>query len=90
VNAYDEIDTGELLECLQSATRELALQNRRLEAIKVRGCAKGLLKLVIGFNLRDLSLNSRMIWCETADPGKSAGGIFMAVLLDEKSRSLGQ
>lgn len=87
---YNEVDTSKLLQSLESTTSELTLQNRRLEAVEVRGLSNARLVLVVGPDLGELSLDSGMIRSETTDSGEGLGCGFMTILLDEESRSLGE
>jgi hypothetical protein len=84
----DEVDAGQLLESLQRHSGELALENRRPEAVEVRGLADALLKVVVGLDLLDLAKHGRVISRETTDTAEGLVSLVHLSCADEVARGL--
>lgn len=86
----DEVDARELLEGLQGHAGELALQDRRLEAVPVGGLADAALEVEVGLDLAQLRDDGRVSLVEAAHAGQRGGGLFHLAGADEEARRLGQ
>lgn len=86
----DEVDTGELLQSLETTASDEALENVALEAVKVGGLAQGQLVLVVSSYFAEFLAEGGVINVESSESGESLGGLLRLALLDTVSRSLGQ
>ena len=85
----DEVHTGQLLQSLNSATSCQTLADRAAKNLQVGSLAKTELELMVGLDLGELLDDSGIIDVDAAEAGKCLGGILVAVLLNEKTGSLG-
>lgn len=86
----DEVDTSQLLERLESAAGELALEDGGLEAVEVATSADGGLVIVVGLDLGNLLGDVGVVLGKAADLGQGLGGAVDVALLDEETGRLGQ
>ena len=89
----DEVDTGELLPCLDEDAGEGTKKDlivRGAETVEVRRLAQLLLVLEGSTDLIEFVPDLGMLGREGDQTGESTGSIFIAVLLDEPSRRFGE
>lgn len=86
----DEVDTSQLLKSLKTTTGGETLTKVALEAVDVAGLSEGQFVLVVGSDLSQLGLDSRVIDIKTSQFGERASGFFVLTLLDVESGCLGK
>lgn len=87
----DEVDTGELLPCLDEDTRESTegdLVVAGAEAVGVRALTVALLLFEVGTDILQLELDFSVGRLETGEAAQGVNGIGIATLLDQETGRL--
>lgn len=86
----DEVDAGELLQGLQAAAGQQALEDVALEAVDVAGFAEAELVLVVGLDLGQFLADGRVVGRQAPELAEGFGGALDVAIFDHVPGCIGK